>query len=218
MTSNDPNALSAENTQPSSSASAAMEKSALDSNSSSLMEEVVDDANMDAAWRRVKANRGAPGPDGITVDVFLETFRHQWPEVRRQLLEGTYRPTPVRRKSIPKPDGGERHLGIPNVVDRLVQQAILQVLTPIFDPEFSDSSFGYRPKRSAKESSAANSNDHSRWPPLVCRYGPVEILRPSSARYPDGPCEPQGPRQTAVAIDWAVSACWRDGQWATPTH
>jgi RNA-directed DNA polymerase len=156
MTSNDPNDPplnrdGVENTQPSLSASAAMEKSALDSTTFSLMEEIVDDDNMDAAWRRVKANRGAPGPDGITVDTFLESFRHQWPEVRRQLLEGTYQPTPVRRKSIPKPDGGERQLGIPNVVDRVVQQAILQVLTPIFDPDFSESSFGYRPKRSAQE-------------------------------------------------------------------
>ena len=131
-----------------------MEKSALDSTSSSLMERIVDEANMEAAWRRVKANRGAPGPDGVTLDEFFDTFRHHWPDVRRQLLEGTYRPTPVRRKSIPKPDGGQRHLGIPNVIDRLIQQAILQVLTPIFDPEFSESSYGYRPKRSAQEQSS----------------------------------------------------------------
>jgi RNA-directed DNA polymerase len=74
---------------------------------------------------------------------------HQWPRVRQQLLEGTYEPSPARRKSIPKPDGAERHLGIPNVQDRLIQQAILQVLTPVFDPDFSESSFGFRPKRSA---------------------------------------------------------------------
>jgi len=114
------------------------------------MESVVDEANMEAAWRRVKANRGAPGPDGVTLDEFFDSFRHHWPDVRRQLLEGTYQPTPVRRKSIPKPDGGQRHLGIPNVIDRLIQQAILQVLTPIFDPEFSESSYGYRPGRSAQ--------------------------------------------------------------------
>lgn len=77
------------------------------------------------------------------------SFRHHWPEVRQQLTEGTYRPGPSRRKSIPKPDGGTRDLGIPNVIDRLTQQAILQVLTPIFDPGFSESSFGFRPKRSA---------------------------------------------------------------------
>jgi len=87
----------------------------LDSTSSSLMERIVDEANMEAAWKRVKTNGGAPGPDGVTIDEFFDTFRHHWPDVRRQLLEGTYRPTPVRRKSIPKPDGGERHLGIPSV-------------------------------------------------------------------------------------------------------
>jgi len=114
------------------------------------MESVVDEANMEAAWKRVKANRGAPGPDGVTLDDFPDIFRHDWPDVRRQLLEGTYRPTPVRRKSIPKPDGGQRNLGIPNVIDRLIQQAILQILTPIFDPEFSESSYGYRPGRSAQ--------------------------------------------------------------------
>jgi len=130
-------------------ASAAMEKSALNSPSSSLMEMIVDESNMERAWRNVKANQGAPGPDGTTLDEFFETFRHHWPEVRQQLLEGTYRPGPARRKSIPKPDGSQRHLGIPNVIDRVIQQAILQVLTPIFDPSFSESSFGFRPGRSA---------------------------------------------------------------------
>ena len=91
--------------QPEQSLSAAMEKSALDSVSLDLMERIVDDGNMERAWKKVKANRGAPGPDGITLDEFFETFRLQWPEVRRQLLEGTYRPGPARRKAIPKPDG-----------------------------------------------------------------------------------------------------------------
>jgi RNA-directed DNA polymerase len=79
------------------------------------MERIVDRANMETAWRNVEANRGAPGPDGITLDEFRETFRHQWPEVQRQLLEGTYQPGPARRKSISKPDGGQRNLGIPTV-------------------------------------------------------------------------------------------------------
>ena len=94
---------------------AAMEKSALDSVSMDLMEKIVDDGNMERAWKKVKANRGAPGPDGVTLDEFFESFRHQWPEVRRQLLEGTYQPGPARRKSIPKPDGSMRNLGIPTV-------------------------------------------------------------------------------------------------------
>ena len=131
------------------SVSAAVEKSALSMTSEDLMERIVDQANLETAWQNVRANRGAPGPDGVTLDQFCETFGPQWPGIRRQLLEGTYQPGPARRKSIPKPDGSQRHLGIPNVVDRLIQQAILQVLTPIFDPGFSESSFGFRPGRSA---------------------------------------------------------------------
>lgn len=129
--------------------SAAMEQSALDTASIDLMERIVEQANFEKAWKKVKANRGAPGPDGITVDDFLESFLDHWPLLRQQLLEGTYVPGAARRKSIPKPDGSQRHLGIPNVIDRLIQQAILQVLSPIFDPHFSGSSFGFRPKRSA---------------------------------------------------------------------
>jgi RNA-directed DNA polymerase len=128
---------------------AAMEKPALTQTSENLMERIVDRANMETAWRNVRANRGAPGPDGITLGKFPETFAPQWPEIRRQLLEGTYQPGAARRKSIPKPDGSARNLAIPNVIDRLIQQAILQILTPIFDPEFSESSFGFRPGRSA---------------------------------------------------------------------
>jgi RNA-directed DNA polymerase len=132
------------------SASAAMKKTALDPASESLIEQIVDRRNMEQAWKNVKANDGAPGPDGVTLDEFAQTFPAQWPTVRQQLLDGTYKPSPARRKSIPKPDGSERRLGIPNVQERLIQQAILQVLTPIFDPDFSESSFGFRPKRSAQ--------------------------------------------------------------------
>ena len=131
------------------SASAAMQKTALSIDPETLMEQIVEQRNMERAWRKVKSNRGAPGPDGITIDMFAESFRSQWPIVRQQLLDGTYEPSPARRKSILKEDGSQRNLGIPNVQDRLVQQAILQILTPIFDPEFSESSFGFRPKRSA---------------------------------------------------------------------
>jgi RNA-directed DNA polymerase len=113
------------------------------------MEAVVDPDNMRRAWKQVRANRGAPGPDGITLAEFPNWLRPRWPAIRQQLLDGTYRPEPVRRKAIAKPDGGERLLGIPNVLDRLIQQAILQVLTPLFDPDFSESSHGFRPGRSA---------------------------------------------------------------------
>jgi RNA-directed DNA polymerase len=147
-------AMEAERTAPEpqrgQSASADMEKTALNPVPETLMEQIVNQRNMERAWKKVKANRGAPGPDGITLDEFFRTFRDQWPSVRQQLLDGTYEPSPARRKSIPKPDGSERHLGIPNVQERLIQQAILQVLTPMFDPDFSESSFGFRPKRSAQ--------------------------------------------------------------------
>ena len=135
-------------TQRSSAATAATDTRALSSNHC-LMERIVAPANMEQAWQNVKANRGAPGADGVTLEQFAETIATDWPAVKQQLLEGTYRPGPARRKSIPKPDGSLRHLGIPNVVDRVIQQAVLQILTPIFDPHFSESSYGFRPKRSA---------------------------------------------------------------------
>ena len=130
-------------------APALIEKPALGLFAESLMEAVVEQANVEQAWRNVKANRGAPGPDGVSLTEFPAWFRLHWPTVRSQLLDGTYRPSPVRRVTIDKPDGGKRQLGIPNVLDRLIQQAVVQVLTPIFDPGFSDSSHGFRPNRSA---------------------------------------------------------------------
>lgn len=114
-----------------------------------LMEKVLAGENLRRAWKRVKANRGAPGIDGMPIEDFPEFAREHWPAIRECLSDGSYRPQPVRRVMIPKPDGGERPLGIPTVVDRLIQQAIAQVLTPIFDPKFSESSFGFRPNRSA---------------------------------------------------------------------
>lgn len=114
-----------------------------------LMEAVVSRSNMERAWSRVRGNGGAPGPDGITIEEFIAWARPQWELITRQLLDGTYRPGPVRRVTIDKPDGGQRQLGIPNVLDRLIQQAVLQVLTPLFDPGFSASSHGFRPHRSA---------------------------------------------------------------------
>ena len=131
-------------------AEARAEKPALREDTESLMEQIVDDAIIERAWRNVKRNRGAPGPDGETIGEFFEQFRSRWPSIRQQLLDGSYEPSPVRRKVADKPDGGERLLGIPNVQDRLIQAAIVLILTPIFDPHFSESSFGFRPKRSAQ--------------------------------------------------------------------
>jgi RNA-directed DNA polymerase len=117
---------------------------------SMLMEEVLRRENVMAAHKRVVQNGGAPGVDGMTVGALLPYCREHWARIREALLSGTYVPHAVRRVDIPKPDGkGIRTLGIPTVLDRLIQQALLQRLQPIFDPTFSDGSFGYRPKRSA---------------------------------------------------------------------
>lgn len=107
--------------------------------------------NLRSAWKRVKANKGAPGIDGVTIEDFPAHLRAHWGDIRRQLETGRYRPSAVRRVEIPKDDGGKRLLGIPTVMDRVIQQAIAQVLTPIFDPSFSASSFGFRPGRNAHQ-------------------------------------------------------------------
>jgi RNA-directed DNA polymerase len=113
------------------------------------MPRILERDNVLQAWERVKSNKGAPGSNGMTLEDFPAFAREHWHEIRQSLLEGTYQPRPVRRVVIPKPPSGERQLGVPCVLDRVIQQAILQVLTPIFDPDFSESSFGCRPRRSA---------------------------------------------------------------------
>lgn len=119
---------------------------------SMLMEEVCARENLMAAYRRVVRNGGAAGIDGMTVEQLMAYCREHWARIREELLSGTYEPQPVRRVEIPKPEGkGKRVLGIPTVVDRLIQQALLQVLTPIFDPTFSEDSYGFRPGRSAHD-------------------------------------------------------------------
>ena len=118
-----------------------------------LLSAVLASDNLARAWKRVKSNKGAPGIDGVTVQDWPEHARAHWPALREQIKGGRYRPQAVRRVEIPKPDGGKRLLGIPTVTDRVVQQAIAQVLTPIFDPTFSDSSFGFRPGRNAHQAS-----------------------------------------------------------------
>ena len=106
---------------------------------------------MQRAWKRVKANKGAAGVDGLDIARSGQHLKHAWPAIRQQLLAGTYRPMPVRRVGIPKPDGSERELGIPTVTDRLIQQALLQVLQPLIDPTFSEHSHGFRPGRRARD-------------------------------------------------------------------
>src|SRR5664280_2070766 len=115
-----------------------------------LMEAVCERENLRAALRQVKANKGSPGVDGMTVGGIKDYLKQHWPAIREQLLNGTYEPKPVRRVEIPKPDGGGvRKLGIPTVLDRFVQQAVMQVLQRQWDPTFSYYSYGFRPRRSA---------------------------------------------------------------------
>lgn len=122
-----------------------------------LMENVLNRDNLNVAYKRVKANHGAPGVDGMSVESFAEHAKEHWPVIAAKLEAGDYKPGAVRRVSIPKPQGGERILGIPNVQDRVIQQAISQVLSPIFDAEFSKHSYGYRPSRSAHDAIKAAS-------------------------------------------------------------
>ena len=116
-----------------------------------LMECVVSRDNLVGALRQIKRNRGAPGIDGMTVEEFPAYLKRHWPEIRASLLEGSYKPQPVKRVEVPKPKGGVRPLGIPTVLDRFIQQALLQVLPPQWDATFSDHSFGFRPARSAHQ-------------------------------------------------------------------
>jgi RNA-directed DNA polymerase len=120
-----------------------------------LMEEVCERDNCKQALARVKANKGSAGVDGMTVRELPAFLKQHWPAIREQLLSGTYKPQPVKRVEIPKPDGGVRKLGIPTVLDRFIQQAVMQVLQRKWDPTFSDHSYGFRPGRSAHQAVAA---------------------------------------------------------------
>src|ERR1700694_3888449 len=119
-----------------------------------LMEAVCERENLKAALQQVKANQGSPGVDGMTVVGIKDYLKQHWPAIREQLLNGTYEPKPVRRVEIPKPDGGVRKLGIPTVLDRFIQQAVMEVLQRRWDPTFSESSYGFRPGRSAQQAVA----------------------------------------------------------------
>jgi len=118
---------------------------------SDLMEQACERQNLRAALKRVRQNAGSPGIDGMTVEGLSNHLRVHWPRLREELLAGRYQPQPVRRVTTPKPGGGERELGIPTVLDRFIQQALLQVLQPLFDPTFSEASYGFRPGRSAHD-------------------------------------------------------------------
>lgn len=118
---------------------------------SKLLERILEPSNMNFAYKRVKANKGSHGVDGMTVDELLQFLKQNGKQLIQTLLEGNYKPQPVRRVEIPKPDGGIRLLGIPTVIDRVIQQSIAQVLSPIYELKFSETSYGFRPNKSAKE-------------------------------------------------------------------
>ena len=118
---------------------------------SALLQAALTRENLQSALKRVRANKGAAGVDGLDINQTIEHLRSAWPAIKRQLLAGAYRPSAVRRVMIPKPDGGQRELGIPTVTDRLIQQALLQVLQPLLDANFSEHSYGFRPGRSAHQ-------------------------------------------------------------------
>ena len=116
-----------------------------------LLEAALTRQNLQLAWKRVKANKGGAGVDGLDIEQTAQRIRQSWPDIRQALLTGRYRPSPVRKELIPKPDGSQRELGIPTVLDRLIQQALLQVLQPLIDPTFSEHSHGFRPGRRAHD-------------------------------------------------------------------
>jgi RNA-directed DNA polymerase len=116
-----------------------------------LLESALTRENLQTAWKRVKANKGAAGVDGLDIEQTATVIRQRWSDIRQSLLAGRYRPSPVRKVMIPKPDGSQRELGIPTVTDRLIQQALLQVLQPLIDPTFSKHSHGFRPGRRAHD-------------------------------------------------------------------
>ena len=112
---------------------------------SEMLEKILSDENIKTAYKRVYANKGAGGVDGVTINELEEYMRANWKSIKEQIRESMYKPQPVFRVEIPKPNGGVRKLGIPTVIDRVIEQAITQVLTPIFEPEFSENSYGFRP-------------------------------------------------------------------------
>lgn len=116
-----------------------------------LLEQIVAPENMRRAWKQVRRNKGAPGVDGRTIDETASLLRNHYEEIKERLLNGTYQPNPVQRVEIPKPGGGVRKLGVPTVLDRMIQQAVYQVLSPLFEPGFSETSYGFRPGRSAHD-------------------------------------------------------------------
>jgi len=165
-----------------------------------LMEQVVTQENATAAWLAVKRNGGAPGIDGMTTQQLRDHVREHWETIRAKLLAGTYVPSPVRRVEIPKPDGGIRLLGIPTVLDRWIQQMLLQMLQAIFDPTFSAHSHGFRPGRSAHDAVRAAQTYVQAGKDWVVDMDVTKFLDPYSY-------------YTLVAEGWSNSRGWLSKTW-----
>ncbi len=143
---------------------------------SDLLERILSRNNLNNAYKRVKANKGSHGIDGMTVDELLQYLKEHGQNLRQSLLEGTYKPQPVRRVEIPKPGGGKRLLGIPTIVDRVFQQAIAQILIPIYEKKFCDNSYGFRPSRSARQAIIKCKGIYKCRIFMGCGYRPCKIL------------------------------------------
>jgi RNA-directed DNA polymerase len=149
------------------------------------MDNVCERGNLMLAYDRVVKNKGAAGVDGIGIAEFKEHLKQHWPTIKAKLLTGEYIPSPVRRVDIPKPQGGVRTLGIPTLTDRLIQQALHQVLSPIFEADFSESSYGFRPGRNAHQAVKAAKQYVAAGRRTRGGPGPGEILRPRQSRSAD---------------------------------
>jgi hypothetical protein len=179
---------------------------------SPLMEAVVARENLLKAYVQVMSNKGAAGIDEMPVEQLKPYLQAHWAQIKESLLNGTYQPQAVRCVEIPKPNGGVRQLGIPTVLDRLIQQALQQVLSPLFEPNFSESSYGFRPGRSAHDAVKQARAYVAEGRRSRCRPGFREIFRPGQSRRANGAAGPTDQRQTHAALDSQLPASGADGK------
>jgi RNA-directed DNA polymerase len=170
-----------------------------------LMEAVVERSNMFSPNERVVKNQGAPGVDGLTVSEFKPWLQRHWARVRQDLLSGVYQPEMMRKVETPKPQGGVRILGVPTLGDRLIQQALNQILQPLFDPEFSESSFGFRPGRNAHQAVGAAQGYVAAGKRWTVDLDLEKFFEPGKPRCADGTGRAQGGRWTGIEADPALS-------------
>ena len=182
---------------------------------SDLLEAILDRDNLNRAYKRVKSNHGAAGIDGMSVEEALPWLKEHREELLQSIRDGSYEPSPVRRKEIPKPDGGVRKLGIPTVVDRVIQQGIAQKLQNIWEPQFSDSSYGYRPKRSGQQAIEKVKKIRGRRIP-VCGIGRlVQVFRYTEPRTAHESVAPEDTGHANTAHHQEVSEKRGNGKWCS---